>query len=281
MNGHEHFASERKRLETQMLEVRSDLGAVGQRQQDLRSAHGIDSVEAQNLAGELQAQREQALRELNRINEDLRKLALAEEARAKQDREVARQVERGQALVKEALEREERDKQTRLTDAIQQKDEQLREAIGQQDRERAAVPPVAVPPVAEAPVLGVANNPGADALSAGAVAIAKTADTVLENLQLAEHLRDRQRLEEEHRKQREALEQQITNEQRQLDTQLRAQGATVAQAQAALDQQRLEHEKARADLEAQLEREREALARRQAELERQRNERADQEGLSR
>ncbi len=279
MNGHEHFASERKRLETQMREVRSELGAVGTRQQELRSADGMDPVESQNLAGELQAQREQALREINRINEDMRKLALAEEARAKQDREFARQMEREQALVKEALEREERDKESRLNDAIQQKDEQLREAIAkndQQDRERTVIP--ASP---EPPVLGAANNPGADALSAGALAVGKAADILLENLQLAEHALERHRLEEDHSRQREALERQIAKERQDLDTQLREQGDSDRQIAAALEQQRLEHEKARAELEAQLEREREALARQQAERERQRAERADSEGLSR
>ena len=279
MNGYEHFASERKRHETQMLEVRSELGTIGTRQQELRSADGMDPVESQNLAGELQTQREQALREINRINEDLRKLALAEEARAKQDRESARQVEREQALAKDALERAERDKESRLNDAIQQKDEQLREAItknDQQDRERMPLP--ASP---EPPVLGAANSPGADALSAGALAVGKAADILLENLQLAEHALERHRLEEEHRRQREALELQIAKERQDLDTQLHAQGASARQIATELEQQRLEQEKARADLEARLEREREALAREQAERERQRNERADSEGLSR
>jgi len=262
-----------------MLEVRSELGTIGTRQQELRSADGMDPVESQNLAGELQTQREQALREINRINEDLRKLALAEEARAKQDRESARQVEREQALAKDALERAERDKESRLNDAIQQKDEQLREAItknDQQDRERMPLP--ASP---EPPVLGAANSPGADALSAGALAVGKAADILLENLQLAEHALERHRLEEEHRRQREALELQIAKERQDLDTQLHAQGASARQIATELEQQRLEQEKARADLEARLEREREALAREQAERERQRNERADSEGLSR
>jgi len=257
MNGYEHFASERKRLETQMLEARSELGSVGQRQQELRSADGHDSVEAQNVAAALQTEREAALREINRINEDLRKLALAEEARAKQDREAARQAERDQALKKEDLEREEREKETRLKEAIQEKDERLRgaidqrDAIDQKDRERTAAP--ATP---EPPTLGNANNPAADTLSAGTVAIVKGVDVWLENSQLLKHLLERQHLDEQHRQEQVLLNQQIAN------WNLQAQQA------------------AQAALAAQQQQECENLARRQAELERKRNERADRDGLS-
>ena len=284
----DYFDRERKFLQAQVLEVRADLASIGQRQQDLRANDAIDSVEARNASEQLQAEREQALRELNRINEDLRKLALAEEARAKEERELKRLADVEAARQKEALEREERDKADRLREAIDRKDEFLREGIARKDellreeidrRERERTEAARTPP--PPPTLDPGAHPGADTLAAGAVAVAKAADAWLEVAQLARQDQERQRLAEDQRAREAAFEQQVKDEREKLLQQHDREQRSAILGQEELEAQRRDHELRRAELQAQFEREREALAQRQLELERQRQERSDRDGLSR
>lgn len=275
----DYFDRERKHLQTQVLEVRSDLAAIGQRQHDLRANDGLDSVEARNTAEQLQAEREQALRELNRTNEDLRKLALAEEARAKEERELKRLADVEAARAKEALEKEERDKGDRLREAIDRKDELLREELDRQSHAREA--PARSGPGASGPGGSSGPDGPGGALSDAGAAIGKTADALLELAQMAKHALERQQLEERQRREFEAQERRHAEESRALaEIHHRDEVAADIRRQ---ERQKMEERQARERMEAELERERQRqeLERRQAELERERNERAERDGLSR
>jgi hypothetical protein len=280
----DYFDRERKHLQAQVFEVRSELASIGQRQHDLRANDGVDSVEARNTAEQLQAEREQALRELNRINEDLRKLALLEETRAKEEREAKRLADVDAARAKEELAREERDKADRLRDAIDRKDELLREELDRQAQARetdAREAQTRSAPEASGP----GGSPGSDgpgnALSDAGAAIGKTADALLELSQMAQHALERQQLEERHRQELEAQARRHAEESRALaEVHHRDQVAADIRRQ---ERQQMEERQERERIEAELERARQQreLERRQAELERERNERAERDGLSR
>ena len=302
----DHFERETQRLLTQMVEVRSAFADIGQRQKGISELS--DSVAARNVEQQLQHERQQAQNELNRINADLRALALVREEDAR-----VNTAQRDEAARKDALKREETNKQARLSEeiarkeqqlqnAIAQKEQQLKDAIVKEDRERAAaiakeenaktrgasVAPEQAPtltntdnsPSSKALDRSADSNPAADAVSAAAIAAVKAADVWLEVAQLAQHLLDRELQKLAQEKEREALENAIAKEASALEAKLLNQGMSPLYVEEALERWDEAQDVRRNKLEEKLEGERIELAADQTRLENNRNERADKEGIS-
>jgi hypothetical protein len=283
-------------LQTQMREVRSSLADVAGRRKGLSEIE--DGVAQRNMGLQLDDERERALAELNRITEDLRKLALVEQDRAHKDTEQQRQAAREDASWKESWNREEANKQAawnkeeannqqrlqdtiaqdeqQRKDAIAKEDLQLREAVDRQDRERTDT----TVEQDKGKDRSLDSNTVADTFGAGVVAMVKAADVWLEAKQLMEHYAERQALEQDQQRRKEDLEKDIERQAHELAVSMNARGKTKEEIDTALNQQALIQEQHRAEQQKQFEKEQRELAARQAQLERERNERADRDSIS-
>jgi hypothetical protein len=279
----EFYESERARYMTQAREVRSSIASIGEQQNAIGGM--ADKVAADNLAQQLQAERAEALRELNRINEDLRKLALVEEARAAKERE--------DRLL---AERTARDREASQLREQQVRDDAQREVIAQQDRERTAEiakQAEIVKQQQEVADRSKENNPVADAVAGGIDAVLQTpealkevahsavkaVDALLEAKQLAEQYAERKALEARQQQERENLEKNIERQRENLEESMRKAGKQQEDIDRELAKQAEVHEQQRQRLEAEQRAELERQAQRQVELQQERNDRAERNGL--